>query len=58
MSESIEFTTFYNPNFPGLLIIHEDVLQVLIDTLEAHGFTINNNKDLSPDYFEGEPGGE
>ena len=58
MSESIDFTTFYNPNFPELLIIREDDLQVLVDTLEAHGFVVTNRKELSPDYFEGQPGGE
>ena len=56
MSEAIVINTFYNPNFPGLLVIPEDVLDVLTDTLEAHGFEVINNKQLSPDYFDAESG--
>ena len=52
MSDPVVFSTFYNPNFPGVLIIDESVLQTLIDLLEIEGHQVTWNNNLSPDYQE------
>jgi len=50
MSDPIEFTTFYNPDYPGLLIINQGTLETLIELLEVNDVPVTWNNDLSPDH--------
>ena len=50
MSDPIEFTTFYNPSYPGLLVINQGTLETLIELLEINDVPVTWNNDLSPDW--------
>lgn len=52
MSDPIEFTTFYNPNFPGLVVMSQETLETIIELLEINDVPVTWNNDLSPDYQE------
>lgn len=52
MSDPVEFTTFYNPNFDGLLVINKATVETLIEMLEVAGHQVTWHNELSPDYME------
>ena len=52
MADPVEFSTFYNPNFEGVLVINKNTVETLVELLEVAGHQVTWNNVLSPDYYE------